>query len=49
MNSGHCFVPAKLQVWLIAGELSFRICTVNTKEKVRQRKLLRRRPSGLIF
>ena len=33
MNSGHCFVPMKLQVWLNAGEMSFRICTINMKER----------------
>lgn len=35
MNCGHCFVPMKLQVWpiAIAGEMSFRICTINMKER----------------
>jgi hypothetical protein len=33
MNSGHCFVPVKLQVWLIAGEMSFRICMISMKKR----------------
>lgn len=33
MNSGHCFVPMKLQVWPIAGEMTFRSCIIDMKER----------------